>query len=666
VGWLVGPILAGFLILLRTLNGPLGFIETVLLSIPVGSVMSSYLSYFIAYHYGVTQNTLQISLSIFAIISITMLYPAYKTIKVRRKLWIGEIKNNIALVIMLLVLSVACWFYFQPSFQQTSTEWHTRYSSVATLEDNLAIIQSFVQGINNNRSEIIEFPKSPFVAGKSVVLSFLPHYHQASLIVAGLTESQALHIITTLYSTTLLGLLYCFYQRYFQDTLNKTTLRRLCVCGVIVAVFAGGVGALHWLLDYRADFRALRDFNFLERTGPKAFHSLFWSGMFSDMLLENIGTVYAYPLAVGLLILLHISIAKDISLGPYLRVHVWMGFFLGVFPLLEWGIFIFFCIFIAGILISRPSELRDDKKYAGWFVFIIVVVLVSSFPVAGFVNRSLLVIEEGGFFRIATLWRKDASLKTLTFRGATIAKPFILWLKALGVFLPLSVSGLIIERSCSNKRFGFAAWLGFLVLNFIRYSPDKFEVITPLQVCVIILVPFVLRSLELLSNSGFLTKIIAIVLFVALVSSGIAAVAHHHYSFPHELYNSQEFKMANWIRNNTHPSAVFMSSPEGGNIVSVLAGRAVWATKYPNEWNPGNWTELDSRLLEQQKFLNGEISSAAAFLNKNQINYILLDPKLRDSAEPYLDDVLPIAWNSDIYKIYSVVSRRAAFRIQNK
>lgn len=92
--WLGIPIVSCFLTLIQFCSPPLGLLEILLFSVPISIGLSSFLIYIVStYFESLNILSIQVTLSLFIILGVQSLYPAYKKLKIRNKLWKGKQKQ---------------------------------------------------------------------------------------------------------------------------------------------------------------------------------------------------------------------------------------------------------------------------------------------------------------------------------------------------------------------------------------------------------------------------------------------------------------------------------------------------------------------------------------------------------------------------------------------
>lgn len=152
------------------------------------------------------------------------------------------------------------------------------------------------------------------------------------------------------------------------------------------------------------------------------------------------------------------------------------------------------------------------------------------------------------------------------------------WLMATGVFLPLATAG---WRGASTelRAYGLAGAAVFAAGNMFRFQPFLRENILLFILAYLLTVPLAVRGLQVLWYSRWQSRVARMaagVLFVSLTLSGSLDILHALRSRGENfrILQSREMAVAEWVRENIPPHAVFLAGPTWDQPL-LLSGRAI-------------------------------------------------------------------------------------------
>ncbi len=234
------------------------------------------------------------------------------------------------------------------------------------------------------------------------------------------------------------------------------------------------------------------------------------------------------------------------------------------------------------------------------------------------------------------------------------------WIKNTSVFIPLLIAAHFLQRWFSTG-FGkwFAPmWLWFVVPNVIVLQPwdwdnTKFFIFWALLGSVM-----VGGALSGLFKKGLIGAAVASVLLVLLALSGGLDLARA--SDPtvssYQFTDAKGLQVADWVRHNTSPHAVFAVADEHNNPIATLGGRRIMVG-YPGWlWTYG-LADFVEKGADQRLILQGA-PSTADLIDKYGISFVLIGPQ--ELADPrnaniaYWDENGTRVYTNGEYSIYKV------------
>ena len=232
------------------------------------------------------------------------------------------------------------------------------------------------------------------------------------------------------------------------------------------------------------------------------------------------------------------------------------------------------------------------------------------------------------------------------------------WLYNLGAYLILIPIMLIVIKP-PQRRFLAAFFPLFLLANVVRLSPDMINNHKLINFFMIGVVIITSGFLAWLWRRHFLGKLLAPLLFVLLIFSGIIDFFPIYNDNLGELPDVGRRPEALWITAHTDPASVFITTTYFYNPAS-LAGRKTFVDYGYFNWSMG-YNDQPRRQLVQAIFASDTpISTACSLLYANRLNYLLIAPGKGEVSDedphqsPIVKDTLPVYTSPDGYTIYDV------------
>ncbi|MGC9443313.1 MAG: hypothetical protein ACP5E9_00030 [Candidatus Methanospirareceae archaeon] len=305
-----------------------------------------------------------------------------------------------------------------------------------------------------------------------------------------------------------------------------------------------------------------------------------------------------------------------IGLLPYMHAHSFMatgfvGLCLAGFMLLtrkDWRTSSFF--FLPLVLLALPQvHLIRGGISEGFFVF---------FPGWADIIRDTLIGYD---------WSSAAAALSSAVKSTLLVETF--WaLNAGGLFI-LFVFGFLKAKE-EARIFSIPFLLLFLLANLIKFQPWYFDNYKLLLhwlalTCAIAPVAFLwVREL-----TGRRTKmVVAVVLAAVLLGSMIFGIVTHTSMLEQRyvVWSGDEIVMADWLRANTPPDALFLTSTSHNHPIPSLSGRARVMGYEGWLWSHGiPWTEVNQRKADIKAMYEGNYS----LLQEYGVDYICIGPHER-------------------------------------
>ncbi len=459
-------------------------------------------------------------------------------------------------------------------------------------------------------------PQNPLFAGHPLIYPFLVNFFSAILIKLGLNLRLSFVLPQLIY---LIAFITLFYLTAKTFTHNLGTF-----LSMLIFFLGWGWGFISY-------------FTQVFQTGNWTITQEFTNNM-RDFHLHNALTGLIFPersflpgLVIGLLITYLIfqqwnqtTVKQSTHYPPIIQnfrqfiitnsKFITVGIFLGILPLWHTHTFIFFGVSSGlWILLTHPALPVKQANLAA------VSAAFSSFKnVQGQKSQRIALVWQRKLGKVVTefitfyLTAFLASLPTLIFFATnldherflhlswgwinTADNQLLFWWKNTGLLIPLAIWGLLkmgkqnTTRHIGRRRLHAAGVAGiisniwwfflppiimFFIANLVIFQPWEWDNIKLLSWVFLFLVIPAGYALEKLFSKNIFIKIIAFIIFITLIASGILSLSKQTQS-KFIIYDKQDQDLAAWIKTNTLPSEVFLIDPWPNHPVPGLSGRSVY------------------------------------------------------------------------------------------
>src|SRR3989339_461457 len=493
-----------------------------------------------------------------------------------------EVKKNPFIVGSLLVLGIFIVVFFFKSIYVNEngiiagnrlvwTDWPV----------HIAIISSFVQGNNFP-------PQNPLYAGQTISYPFFADFLSAVLQVLGASLKTSLIIPGIILGISVIVLIYFL-------GIILTGSKKTAIVGLFIGIFWGGLGFLYFLQDLltSSNFWQTLLFPPHEYTFYGEKNLWFFSFLYSELLPQR-GFLFGLPMFLLGLIFLILGISRNknsyllasgclVAIMPFFHMHSYLSF-----------------LFLISVLI--PLTILTDLIQLPLFISL---------------NLSQTVGLNWG-------WMKGHE------------NIFLFWFKNTGFFWPLFIFAIFkIKLAPVARNVLIASVILFILPNIIRFAPWPYDNLKIMTYWYLIGAFFVAESLLYFYKKNDLGKIIATVLFITLIISGVIEVTR--------IFNTQKTKINLWSRNDieladviiakTEPRSLILTAAIHDHPVTALAGRKIIIGFPGNAWSWGlaDWSQRETDVHTMFK------GGPSFLFNKYKVDYVLISPRERN-FEPRLNE----------------------------
>jgi len=406
------------------------------------------------------------------------------------------------------------------------------------LPAHLALANSFALGQNHP-------PAYPFIPSTPLVYPFLADFLTAILVAGGLGLQAAFLLPSILLFLPLIAFTFFFAREFAGKDLAAAF-------AAILFFFNGGAGVLKLVADLLGgNLRALlnSDYTVIPQSG------LYLMNSFRLWIFPQRGAVIGVTAALLVLWVLYRFISKKAGKNELLLA----GVISGLLPLAHAH------SFIAITIVSFYLILAQRRKEWAWF-FIPMIALA--------IPQVLWIAQEitPGFAGIYVGWVEENA-------GKNLLEIALFWVKNFPVAILLAIPAYFLLDK-NQKAFVTPFVLLFLAANLIRFQPqpwDNFKIILFPMMVFLLLASMALEKIWNYWKNGAKNyagaALVIIVMFFSIAAGVQAAAWAGLPNSRYQVFSASEFQVADWIKLNTPPEAVFLTGDENNNLITALAGR---------------------------------------------------------------------------------------------
>jgi len=498
--------------------------------------------------------------------------------------------------------------------------WYSGGSTWGDLAYHLSLISSFVWGDNSFFS-----PQNPIYLGQKLSYYFFFDFLSAILAKLGLSLRWSLIVPALFFSLCLVGLIYFL-------TLKITRNKVSAAMSPFIFLFNGSiVGIYYFWQDFQKSGFGL--FKFLMAMPKQYAHLADFNIHFSNIICDYL--LPQRPIILGL------------TLGVLAIYFLWLYFnngrkkdlfFAGL--IISFLPAVHFHSFLAMVLISAMLAIfliiKKPRTLLDWLYFGLPIV-VFALPQIFW----LLPSNSTSFLRWQFGWM--ASSENIG----------LFWLKNLGVYILFIILAFIF---CERKlKIFYLPFLGlFLISNLIIFQPHDYDNMK------LMIFWFLLSSVLMADFLGKIWKkflvagpLLALFIFILLIICGTLSVLRESYT-RWLMFDREDIALAKFVRENTLPSAIFLTSDKHNHFIPCLSGRKIIMGYRGWLWTHGiNYQEREKDIA----LMFEDSSVAKNLLEKYGVDYVAVGESEKQNFkvdENFYNQNFPILIESGNTKIYKI------------
>jgi len=514
----------------------------------------------------------------------------------KKKLWRGDLKLKISLIDLafLFFCLIFSFWIMGKSFGYDKAGYFKVASNIFDdFNVHLSLMRSFSWGKN--------FPSQlPFFAGEPIKYHFLTDFTFAIFEYLGWNPGWAINIPSALAFASVLVLIYSVSQKLFGQNF-----------------LIGFISVILFLFNSSLTWFKLKTLTQIWWQGKYLSAGPFDGGIIS--IFWNLNTYVNQRhlvVALGLfLIVVYILLSSWREKKISTSALIFAGVLIGLLPF--WHGLVFLATVIACLVFWVLTKFRKS------YLWLLLIAFVFSLPQIIFLSngRGNLPLFKPGFLIVENL---------------TLENFVRYWVFNLG-FSWLTIPAGFLLANREQKNFYLPIFSLFIVGNLFQFSRNMFHNHSLFNLWIVISNFYSAYFLVYLFQKRWIAKLAAIILLVLLTFSGVIDLMVIKNDFIHRITDAPQNKLISWIKQETSPSAVFLSGEKLYNPVN-LAGRKVFLGASHFVWGYGY--DIDERKILTSKIEKEDnTEEAVGLLKKAKVDYWLTTPPVKfDLPRVYEDE----------------------------
>lgn len=607
------------------------FAEKIGLSIVTGLAFLSVISFVIANIIGLTQLSIIYALLVIVITGIffhllqkiklnyneIIYFPSIDSLKKEKYL--------LAAVILFFILFTIIFI------QQFVTENDGIYAGwIGSFADgayHLTLIHAFLYGDNF-------WPQEPVFTGHILRYPFFADFFSSALVQTGMSLKMSIFLPSILLLTSSVILLYSIAYKITKNQLAA-------FLSIVLSFFSGGLGFTEFINDFTSNGYNLQSIIFpLKEYTHLPEKNIQLINFVSGALVPQRSLIFGLPLVLTVYLLVKRGQEKY-----EFKYFIFASILIGILPFFHaHGIILFAIILpvIAAIDIVRIRTHPNSKVVKCWLMLALTLslLLLPQLPIY-FSGETNIHFQLG--------WLTSSGRDNF----------FKFWAVNTGIFIPLFIIAYCMARATDKIKLAtyyLPITMIFIISNLIIFQPYEYTNSKLFYHWYIFTTPLVgLFVASLLRRKSYYT-IMGGILFIVLIFSGALDIWRltNYSKNKILLFDNKSIEIAEFVKGNTEPRSVFLTSSQHNHPVTALAGRRTLIGYKGWLWTFGiNYSQRENDV----KSIYSGTEASELLLSKYKVDYIVISPS--EEAEyivnnQFFDKNYPLIYKNDSFKIYKI------------
>ncbi len=390
------------------------------------------------------------------------------------------------------------------------------------------------------------------------------------------------------------------------------------VIATVLFFIGGGFGFAYFFEGARADHNVFtRLFTDFYHT-PTNYNeeNIRWSNTICDMIIPQRTTMAGWFTFIPALWLL-LDGLKTNKRSRFIAV----GVLAGCMPMIHTHSFLALGLISVGLLIGYFFKAENKKEYIiNWAIFGGITILLAM-PQLIYWTFS----QTGG----------NSSFLNFHFNWVNSEDPYIwFYIKNMGIIALLAVPA-ILHASKDNKRLLIGCAIIMVLAETIQFQPNAYDnnklIYIVFMIMVMLVADWMVAAFGALKNVRGRIFIAVLVLIAGNLSGALTIGREYNSKGELSTFSASDVAMADYIRENTDPDSVFLTSTWLVNPVCSLAGRTVYCGSSSFVYFHGLGDEYAKRDAEIKRAYSGSYENMVSFCRQNNIEYVLVGPMERQN-----------------------------------
>lgn len=457
-------------------------------------------------------------------------------------------------------------------------------------------------------------PQYAFLSGTVLNYPFFADMLSSSLYLFG--APLRLAVLLPSYVMALL-LVMGFYILAFSLTKRKAA----AILATVFFFFCGGFGFAYFLDGAKADPTVFtRIFTDYYHT-PTNYndHNMRWANSICDMIIPQRTTMAGWCTIIPALWLLTEAVKTNSR-----KLYITIGVFAGCMPMIHTHSFLALGMISAVLLFAYLPLGKDNKKPAdktamreyliNWALFGSITVIMA-FPQLIFWTFRQSVGNES-FLNFGYNWVNHND-------------PYLwFYLKNWGITALFAVPAILAAGRDNKKLLAGCAFI-FIVAELVLFQPNEYDnnklFFIVYMVLLIVVSDWLVKAYKAMKNVRGRAYLAAVVIIAGTASGALTIGREYASGGEYQTFSKDDIAAAEFIKDNTEPSSVFLTSTWHINPVVSLAGRNIYLGSSLYVYFHGMGDIMNGRkAVAEQIYSASSVSELRSLAEENGIDYIFV------------------------------------------